>query len=527
MSTIPNDPNEKNFDQNRDSIDLSELKDICLQPKWHASPPRKQDHSDRQKRSKPPHRKREREQKDFPRSNKPRHSAFTDPVRQQRGSTRPIFIPTVDVKFYPEEAPFQSLGKVIRSSCRTYELFEISQLILQKPERFVVSIKPLPKKDKEGKVLEEKKLYISVPDGMPFESDADAIGHVLKNHLDKFFDVEEVTVEAPKGNFQVINKCGITGELLGPPNYHRYPDLLKEHYISHFSHLPYEKFISKIETIRDEEQVKTWLEKMSKQHSYNLKNIKEGQEPLTLNSIEAVRNYFIKNCKDQIVQEVNSIRLPGKVIEEIPSGNIKRAVFGALEHQKRFPLDTANSLRGVLRHMNFVIYKKGSHGVSYVSAVKRRFRAEDTVLAENLAKLIDFIEKNVNLTAMDLPKAYLGVETTKQVEPVTATVEGEEASTEQPTSEKIELSPEDEEKVRRLMLDLRWLVTEGYVTEYGDGHLYAPPVQKGTKPPISAKDVAEEKMPLEKALEDSEAKETVIPADEATLESEADSSEKQ
>ena len=34
-------------------------------------------------------------------------------------------------------------------------------------------------------------------------------------------------------------------------------------------------------------------------------------------------------------------------------------------------------------------------------------------------------------------------------------------------------------------------------------------------------------MPLEKALEDSEAKETVIPADEATLESEADSSEKQ
>ena len=30
-------------------------------------------------------------------------------------------------------------------------------------------------------------------------------------------------------------------------------------------------------------------------------------------------------------------------------------------------------------------------------------------------------------------------------------------------------------KLRHLMLDLRWLITEGYVTEYGDGRLFAPP----------------------------------------------------
>jgi hypothetical protein len=57
--------------------------------------------------------------------------------------------------------------------------------------------------------------HISVPDGIPFESDEAAVAHVLSKHLDKFFDTAEVDVDPPKGNFQVINKCGITGELLG------------------------------------------------------------------------------------------------------------------------------------------------------------------------------------------------------------------------------------------------------------------------------------------------------------------------
>ena len=34
---------------------------------------------------------------------------------------------------------------------------------------------------------------------------------------------------------------------------------------------------------------------------------------------------------------------------------------------------------------------------------------------------------------------------------------------------------EDELKLKRLWMDLRWLVVEGYVTEYSDGKLFAPP----------------------------------------------------
>ena len=38
-----------------------------------------------------------------------------------------------------------------------------------------------------------------------------------------------------------------------------------------------------------------------------------------------------------------------------------------------------------------------------------------------------------------------------------------------------ELSAEDNARLEAMMIDLRWLITEGYVTEYGDGMLLAPP----------------------------------------------------
>jgi hypothetical protein len=86
-------------------------------------------------------------------------------------------------------------------------------------ERFVVV---LARKTPEGEAAsaapasKPAPLSLSVPDGLPFENDDAVIAHVLEKHLGLFFDVAEVEVEPPKGNFQVINKCGITGELLGP-----------------------------------------------------------------------------------------------------------------------------------------------------------------------------------------------------------------------------------------------------------------------------------------------------------------------
>ncbi len=78
-----------------------------------------------------------------------------------------------------------------------------------------------------------------------------------------------------------------------------------------------------------------------------------------------------------------------------------------LEGQRRFPLDTANHLRGRLRRLHFSVYKKGSKGVSLVCAVKRKFRSADDNFAEPVLELIEFIEKRPGLHVSRLAEEFL------------------------------------------------------------------------------------------------------------------------
>jgi hypothetical protein len=179
------------------------------------------------------------------------------PRREGGRNSPPPFEPTLEVLFYPDDAAFRALTKAIRASCRTYELFEVADLILQKPERFVVVLRPYPRRD--GVV---DRIYVAQPDHLPFETEEDAVAHVFQNHLGKFCDTEEVEVEAPKGNFVGVSRCGFTGELRGPPNYHLYPQLLREHHALKLSRMPYEEFASRVELVKEPEQIQAWLDKM-------------------------------------------------------------------------------------------------------------------------------------------------------------------------------------------------------------------------------------------------------------------------
>jgi hypothetical protein len=163
------------------------------------------------------------------------------------------------------------------------------------------------------------------------------------------------------------------------------------------------------------------------------------------------------------------------------TGEIRRAVEGAVATQRRFPLDTANALRGRLRRESFTIFKKGSKGISYVCAVKRRFRVPGQTFSDSLAALIAFIETHPMIKGSELASKHLGLE------PRPAPVEGV-------VSDPI---PADEiEKLTKLKGDLRYLVKEGYVTEFVDGTLFCPPAMvEARKREIEASDVDPENFP--------------------------------
>lgn len=390
----------------------------------------------------------------------------------------PYISPHFNVTFYPEDASFTALAKTIRNSCRTFELFDIAKTVIGKPERFVVV---MARKTPEGEAAPAAQpakpapVALSVPDGMPFETDDAAIAHVMDKHLGLFFDSAEVEVDPPKGNFQLVNKCGLTGELLGPPNYHRYSQILQQHFAARVKGPSFDVFRSRIESVRDPEVVNQWLEKMKKTTRYTWKQggapTAEGAAPtpLIFDSLEDARLHLLTQARDKIVRSVDGARFHGIMIANLPPGEIRRAIEGALERQRRFPLDTANALRGRLRREGFTIFKKGSKGISYVCAVKRKFRVPGQTFSESIGALIAYIEAHPMIKAADLPSKLLGLSVPAPA-PVPAAAEGAPAPAAAPA-----LSAGDQAKLARMQGDLRWLVTEGYVTEFLDGRLFAPP----------------------------------------------------
>lgn len=421
----------------------------------------------------------------------------------RRNAPKP-FEPTVKVDLYPQDEAFDALVKRLTATARTYQLFEIANLLLEKPERFVVVLANKPTKNEAGETVTEP-LYYSVPGHLPFESEDAAINHVLTNCLDVFFDIEEIEIEPPKGSFQVVNRCGLTGELLGPPNYHRYQEFLQRHYSNRINGMSFERFQSRIETVKEQEVIDSWIESMKKGARYTLKERAEG-EPESFDSLEAVRFFLVQHRKDKVVGSGTSVRFAGRDIERLSRGNLRRSVEVYCEQQLHFPLDTANNIRGRLRRHKFTVYKKGGKGISYVCAVKRKFRDSKTSFSDSIQSLIEFIEKNPEILASKLSEAYLGIDAEKVTpeklkmsessDGVTAPVEATPEATDSseapaPPPAKAEetpevtaaaevkpkevLSPEDHMRLESMMIDLRWLITEGYVTEYGDGRLFAAP----------------------------------------------------
>jgi hypothetical protein len=316
------------------------------------------------------------------------------------------FQPVVAVDFYPEEEPFKKLMQAIRNSPCTYELFEIAQVILAKPDRFVCLVKdPL---QQEG---EPARLFAAVPDGLPFRTEAEAIHHVFAHHSASLFTTESVEVSPPSGTFNLVHRCTLTGTLLAPPNYHRYQAICRAHHAAHLAHMPFERFMTKVESVHEPEAVQQWLDQMKQQTRYHLLPELAGDTPVTFENLEDARVYLLAHHRDKMVRPAYSARFSGRDIERLPAGSsIRRSIEVLLEDQLRFPLDTANHLRGRLRRLNLHIFKIGSRSVSYVSSVKRRVRKADEVLADNLTAILDFIESHPHCHLRDLPRLFLGID---------------------------------------------------------------------------------------------------------------------
>ncbi len=457
--------------QEREPVDLSALRDFDFGPNWSdaatAKPAGKEPGP---RRSRPtrkrgdPTRKRER------RKSKPRTSRGEARSGERKGKAgkppqrHPRFEPppkVVEVDFVPEEIGFRALCRAMKANSITYDLFDIARILLRKPERHTVVIRPLQDSNEEDDPGRGW-LYVVKADGMPFLDESAAVGHALSRCLDHCFTAETVEAEPPRGIFNVVRRCGITGELLGPPNYHRYKQITRDHHANRLSNMPFHKFESRIETVKDEAVIQAWVEKMKTLTRYALKPEFGGER--VFQEAELARAYVRVHLKDKLVGRVKHLRLEGRQTRKLVDPLIKANIEFFRDRQIRFPLDTANGLRGRLRGQNFFLYKKGSKGVSYVCAVKRKFRDPDQIFSDRVQKIIEFLEAHPGIPIKEFTEQYLefGI-FGKESEPAP------------------ELTEEQKERLKALRVDFRWLLKEGYISEYADGRVFAHTRRKGRR----------------------------------------------
>src|SRR4051812_40053666 len=302
--------------------------------------------------------------------------------REHRPTPAPL--PEIAISLVSDEKGVDSLAKQIRMTGRAYPLFEIAWMILQRPERLsaIFSVR----KNAEGKVMQA--LFVCALDDTLWLSEDEAVAHVLQKHFSTFYQAEKTATEPPKGKYTFVAQCGMSGVILGPPNYHDYQNQLRKLHAERYARMPFDMYKSRVKIVRDEEVVKKWVEDQSWKTEFLCLNL---PEPLRLPTMEAVEKHFRETHKENIIKKVETHTLTGSAARSLRDSELVRLVRIVWEDQRRFPLQIATSLSQQFATHGLQFFKVNKT-VTHVSVARPHYLdMEATPVSEGVKRIVEFI----------------------------------------------------------------------------------------------------------------------------------------
>ena len=377
----------------------------------------------------------------------------------RRGDSRdrrppPLPLPELDLSLRPEEKGVESLARQIKMTGRAYPLFDIAQMILQKPERHTVVFNT--KKNAEGKPAQP--LYVCALDDTLWLSEDEAVAHVLRKHFATFYQAERTATEPPKGKYTFVAQCGMSGVILGPPNHHDYQNQLRKLHSERFSRMPFEEYKARVRIVRDEEVVKKWVDDQSWKTEYVCLNL---PEPLRMPTMEEVEKHFRETHKENIIKPVETYSLNGAAARSLRSPDLVRLVRSVWEDQRRFPLQIATVLSQQFASHGLQFFKVNKT-LTHVCVARPHFLdMTATPVSEGVKSIVDYINSNAKCSRRQLVEALAPSPTPPAVEPATSeSSPAAQAESAQPTPEQT-----------AVIADLHWLIHQGHVIEFANGIL--------------------------------------------------------
>jgi hypothetical protein len=377
-----------------------------------------------------------------------------------------------EIFFHPNEDFLKFLINRMKKSMKSYKLFEIAEFFLNDPKRFFVLIKKIPNRSiyQERNNYRIKNLYTSLLSKKSvFSSKKEAMNYSLRKIIKKNFNEKKVKIlNSIKGNFQIVHQCPITKKIIGAPNFHLYKNLLITHYNSHiYKVLSFKKFLTILEPVREEKIIQKWIKSIKNTTKYILNKsfddtiIKKELLKTEFENLIDLQRYLSTNLEeDNLIKKIDNFKIQGeKFFRDIKKpkndknnifiqGEIKKAIKNEFKKQKNFPLITADNIRIRLRKFNFQFYKLGTKNITYVCKIKKKFIDPNIKFSNSIQKLIEFINKNQNISIKKLLDQY-----------------------------KVDNKKDKDIPIfkKNVLRDLFWLISEGYLICYSNNILFLMP----------------------------------------------------
>lgn len=368
-----------------------------------------------------------------------------------------------------------SLARQIRLSCRAFPLFEVAGLVIQKPDRYDVTLRVI--KGKDGKP--QQPLLVCSLDETVWLSEADAQKHILSAHFDTFYSVEKMPTDPPKGTYTFVAQCGISGEVLGPPNYHGYQEKLRRIHAERFNRMPFEVYKSRVRIVKDEAVVKQWLESQSFRAEFTALNVPESTKFATR---EEVEQHFRETHLPVLVRSVDSLTLKRDIFGKLPPP-LQALIRVSTDRERRFPIRVATALSNAFAQAGLQFFKRDKTIVHVAVARPHYLDLETQVVSDGVKAIIAFIQANPSTSRKALIDALAPLPAPAPIA-APAPAEAAPATEGQPAAEApaaaapapVTTTPERE----AVLTDLHWLLHQGHVIEFATGtiELAKKPAQK-------------------------------------------------
>jgi len=351
---------------------------------------------------------------------------YSDVRREFRPAREELPPLPLEIRVLPDQKALGAIIRKIQTSHRAYPLRDIARLFLDNDAAYQIRIEPA-----KGQALPFFQCKVC---NLPALTEEEIRTHVLSTHLADFFDSSEIETEPPAGNFVCVARCGISGELLGPPNHHSFNTRVQEMLRTRFAHMSPEAYRARIEMVRDPEIVNQWRESCRKKTVYRRKRpqtmatpvaettapVADAAAPIAPETAPpegaaetemplgppmeraAAEVVFQREILPEQIQLVKQMVCTAAVIRRTPSHRLLEAVRETMNRELQFPASLFFALRGAFRHRSLHLFRANNDRGPEFVVVREPATLDATHVVAELRQVLEYINQHPGCTRPDL-----------------------------------------------------------------------------------------------------------------------------